>query len=248
MLSGPELRLCRGFAIWHNAAVKRVLWLLLAAALLVWGGALFDFGAIRAPVGGRVTGSPAGDQDATNGAEQRPKAAPSTRPRGTVPVSAAAKDPSPTGAGNVPSAQSPFGKLTSPIDRVGAALVNATQQVGAEVATGELGEGVLSPEYADSERLYIQEPRDGPWAREQEQRVRDLFEGNPLKAQLVLVHCQETICRIVLEGDTNASFKQLLTVPGLRKATAIGPATPFSLRTGQLSVFFRRSEEPLDGP
>jgi hypothetical protein len=147
----------------------------------------------------------------------------------------------------VPSAKSPFGPLATPIDRVGSALVNATQQVGAEIATGELGEGVLSPEYEDSERLYVTESRDGPWAREQEQRVRDLFERNPPKARLVLVHCQETICRIVLEGNTNSSFKDLLSVPGLTQATAIGPGTPFSLRTGQLSVYFRRSEEPLEG-
>jgi hypothetical protein len=157
-------------------------------------------------------------------------------------VSGPARTPS-----SVPGPPLPLGRVASAIGPGASFAAERAKQVAVEVATGELGEGVLSPEYNELEQQYIREPRDGSWARPQEDKVLALFEGHPLQHQVVLVHCQETVCRIVVEGSDAAAFKQLLTVPDLQDVTGIAAGTPYSLRTGQLSVFFRRSDKEIVG-
>jgi hypothetical protein len=126
-----------------------------------------------------------------------------------------------------------------------AATVAPTGAPGAqdEALRGELGEGVISPEYAEIEQSYADEPRDGPWATAEEQRIRSVLGGSAIGEQVALVHCQDTVCRIVLESDSPQAFEQLLQVPGLPAATGLAPGSPYSLRGGQLSVYFHGRRE-----
>ena len=84
------------------------------------------------------------------------------------------------------------------------------------------------------------EPRDGEWAAQQEGQIRALLRGSPVAAQLAIVNCQQTICRVVLERAPEDAFKQLLQVRGLPDLTGLNPNTPYSYRAGQLSVYFTR--------
>jgi hypothetical protein len=111
--------------------------------------------------------------------------------------------------------------------------------------TGEIGQGVRSPEYARFEHSYADEPRDGEWAPAHEQRIRELLHDAALADKVALVHCQQSVCRIVLETDSPDVWNQLLAVPGLPDETALSPQSPYSLRSGQLSVYFHpTSSEP----
>jgi hypothetical protein len=109
--------------------------------------------------------------------------------------------------------------------------------------TGELGEGLLSPEFRELEQTYVHEPREGVWALEQERRLHLLFRDQPLREQLVLAHCQQTLCRLVFQGSEPDLYERLLAVPGLATETGLGPETPYSLRSGQLVVYFKRGDE-----
>jgi len=116
-----------------------------------------------------------------------------------------------------------------------------------QVATGELGEGVFSPEYHALERAYTHEPRDGAWAANEERLIRFSLRATPLNQQLALVNCQQTICRMVFERTQPDAFKQLVQNPELVKITGISSASPFSYRSGQLSVYFARRSAIIEG-
>ena len=66
--------------------------------------------------------------------------------------------------------------------------------------------------------------------------------------KVALVHCQQSVCRIVLESDSPDVWNQLLAVPGLRDETALSPQSPYSLRSGQLSVYFHPTTDQPDSP
>lgn len=109
-----------------------------------------------------------------------------------------------------------------------------------QVATGELGDGPISPEYQALERAYAREPRDGAWASEQERLIRFTLRVSPAAANLAMVNCQQTICRVVLEQAEPDAFKQLVAVPELAQISGLSPTSPYSYRSGQLSVYFAR--------
>jgi hypothetical protein len=120
-----------------------------------------------------------------------------------------------------------------------------TKQAPSKEPAGELGEGILSPEYAELERQYSHEARDGDWAASHEQRIVALLEQQALRSHVALIHCQQTVCRIVLETEARDAFAQLLQVPGMSAATGLSARSPYSLRAGQLSVYFQA--EPVSG-
>ena len=109
-------------------------------------------------------------------------------------------------------------------------------------ATGELGEGIMSPEYMEMERSYAHEPRDGAWAEGEEQRLRDVLGKSPLASTVGLVNCQETMCRVLLESDDYDVYSRLLAIPGFRELSGLGPGSAYSHRSGQLSVYFPRRD------
>jgi hypothetical protein len=113
-------------------------------------------------------------------------------------------------------------------------------------AAGELGPADRSPEYKALHARYAHETRDGVWAFEQEQRIPALFANHPLAAHVVLLNCQTTVCQLVLEGDAPDLVAQLWYVPNLRRETGLRPDSPYSLRGGQLSLYFQRAELPYD--
>jgi hypothetical protein len=115
-------------------------------------------------------------------------------------------------------------------------------------ATGEIGEGTLSPGYAAAEQTFAGEARDGAWASAQEQRVRELLQPQDWSDHVSVVNCQQSTCRIVIETDseTQEPFRQLLRVPGLSDATGIGSGTPYSMRNGQLSLYFAPPALPAE--
>ena len=242
--------------------MKRKLLLLPAAAALVWSAAFFDFGG-RAPVLPPAAESAAGSTALPGAPSRAATAAPSAQPRArAVQAGAPAQEPpvqppsphaSERAAGN-PVVRAARGSVAV-IGRVAHALWARVRgeperppledpPAPAVELTGELAEGVLSPDYTEHARKYGGEPRDGAWAPAQEQRVRALLATQPWANEVTVVNCQQTVCRIMLETDPGATdaFERLLSVPGLREATGIGPTTPYSLRTGELSVYFAPAE------
>jgi hypothetical protein len=105
-----------------------------------------------------------------------------------------------------------------------------------------MGEGNLSPEYAEMERSYAHEPRDGEWAEAEEQRLRKMLAAGPLAADVALVNCQETLCRLLLESDDFGLYGRLLQTPGFTAMTGLNASSPYSYRSGQLSVYFPRRD------
>jgi len=106
-------------------------------------------------------------------------------------------------------------------------------------ATGELGEGILSPDYKLFEESYVQEPRDGPWAYENERKIRTTLMSSELAERIVIVHCQSTVCRIQLQPQGNDPFGELVRVPGLAAVSGIDSSTPYSLNGSELIVYAR---------
>jgi hypothetical protein len=237
--------------------MKRAGALLLLAFAVVWAAALFDVrGAAPAaapskpePTAPERAGAPAAPPAELLAAEpaEVEEAAPAAAP---APVEVA-RDAHPAPAGfaarverAVEGGFALIGKLTGkPAHRARAKAPEPAPQPRkpAPEGTGELGEGLLSPEFVEYEQNYAREARDGEWAEAEEQRLRDMLDKEAWSDEVGLVHCQQTLCRIVLETDVDArnAFQQLIGVPGLREATGLGPDTPYSLRSGQLSVYFR---------
>jgi hypothetical protein len=254
-----RVRLCAPPGIWQDDVVKRVLWVMVAAGALVWAGALLDFG--RAHDGPRRASQSATDA-APEPAERTSARANERSGAAQASAKTAAPAPSPsTSAANARSAAAPdsagrprpgqgdvrvVGSRPS-ATAVPAAAARTEQGTAAaseqDALRGELGEGVRSPEYVEIEEGYVNEPRDGPWATAEEQRVRAVLGGSAVAKDVALVHCQDTVCKIVLQTDSADAFERLVQVPGISAATGIGPSTPYSLRGGQLSVYFRGKRE-----
>jgi hypothetical protein len=110
--------------------------------------------------------------------------------------------------------------------------------------TGELGEGVLSPDYKLMEESYIEEARDGPWATQQELRIRNLLIAGNLGERIVLISCQSSVCRVHLEPHGQDPYGELLGVPGLAAALGIDTATPYSLNSAELIVYAKPEAIP----
>jgi hypothetical protein len=113
-------------------------------------------------------------------------------------------------------------------------------------ATAELGTAATSREFARTEQKFASEPRDGAWASAQEERVRSLLAPQDWSNHVAVVDCQQSTCRMVIETDseTTEPFRQLIAVPGLADATGIGSGTPYSMRSGQLSLYFTPPADP----
>jgi len=112
--------------------------------------------------------------------------------------------------------------------------------------TGELGEGILSPDYRLQEETFIQEARDGPWATQQELRIRNMLLAAGLGPRVVLVNCQSSVCRVHIEPHGQDPFGELLRVPGLAAAIGIDSSTPYSLNSAELIVYAK--PEPIPEP
>lgn len=139
---------------------------------------------------------------------------------------------------------------TSPAPEVPRSSTQLAKELGQDIEyrepTGELGEGILSPDYKLMEESFIHEARDGPWATQQELRIRNLLLAGGLGERVVLVNCQRSVCRIHLEPHGNDPFGDLLRVPGLAAAIGIDTSTPYSLNNAELIVY--ASPGPMPAP
>jgi len=97
----------------------------------------------------------------------------------------------------------------------------------------------MSPDFAELEADYTQEPREGAWAIEHERRIRQLLYASELGDHLVIVHCQSTVCRIHVKPPGDNPFGELLRVPGLVEHASIDTSTPYSLKDNELIVYAR---------
>jgi len=227
---------------------------MLAAFVVVWGVASLDVGKrgrLQPGAPSAVTQSAPTEQVESAAVEDdRAKSEPALRAGGP-----GASDSTPAAKRELAGSATPHAGKGS-VATIGKRVVSAAKRAapGAapadeaddeehKPATGELGEGILSPDFVELERQYADEPRDGEWALAEEQRVRALLRNQPLEKNVVLVHCQQSVCRMVLESDSPDVFKQLLEVPGLREETSLAPQTPYSLQSGQLALYFRRPED-----
>jgi hypothetical protein len=236
------------------ARVKRKLVLLALAGAAVWAIALLDFSARTAPL--------APQEQQASSAEQQPAL---HERRARVPSADQPQDapePEAAQAAAPPASSSPLDSVVraaqGTVAVIGKAVravwtrgrsaapapAHASSQPPQLRATDELGEGSLSPDYADAEQKFAGEARDGAWAGGQEQRVRALLDPQPWSDRVSLVSCQQSTCRVVIETDAEDPFRQLLGVPGLSDTTGIVSNTPYSLRSGQLSVYFTPSAAP----
>jgi len=231
--------------------MPRALWLVLAAGIAVWAAAFLQVEE-RVPAA-----APASEPEpATATAEPAPRPAVVAVAREQAPALALAED-APAPAPNVLQPTAPRGLLASATATIRAArdafvagpkpLPPPAPAAPDQVATGELGEGVFSPEFHALERAYTHEPRDGTWAANEERLIRFSLRATPLNQQLTLVNCQQTICRMMFERVEPDAFKQLAQIPELVKVTGISSASPFSYRSGQLSVYFPRRSAIVEG-
>ncbi len=236
------------------AIVKRLAWLLPIAFVLMWGGVLLETG--RPATASRD--EPAQEQAIPEAAPVVAQDAVPTPPEAEPELPAA---PPPTPAHSVAVRESAVKaapvrdfRPMGPPERVRALLAQSApptrkdQAEGEAKATpdeellGEHGVGASSPGFVQLETDYQSEPRDGGWALAEETRLGQLIQKHPISRQLALLNCQESVCRIMLETKSKDAFEQLLSVPGLAEATGLSSSSPFSLRSGQLSVYYRRAE------
>ena len=190
---------------------RAVLWAAAAAAIGMWMALLMD--------GRRATRS--------TGKEQ-------VEPRASAPVEVAAPAPS---SGVLQKLSANARRVLSPAPK--APRAPAPAAAPDPESEGELGDGAHSPLYAELERNYANESRNGDWALPEEQRLRGLLRGRPIAKQLALLNCQDTVCKIVLDGVSREAVSELLNVPGLREEARLDARSPYSLRGGQLTLFFR---------
>ena len=167
---------------------------------------------------------------------------------------ACAKAPAPVRQVPVTAVRASDGRRLGSAERVSEMVARATLQSAAvaiqdahaeadpDELLGEQGVGASTPEFVQLETDYSSEPRDGAWAVAEEQRTRSLIQKHPISKQLALLNCQDSVCRILLETKSKDAFEQLLSVPGLAAATGLSASSPHSLRSGQLSVYYRRAD------
>jgi hypothetical protein len=231
-------------------AMKRAVGLVLFTACAVWGVLLLD---LR---GGREKRSATDAQtDASQAVgsaphvpiAERTKLEPSAKApaQASVPKTrAAAQESSSTtlrgpGSGDVRVIGAQAATRSGPTKPGGANTSAATAQARGEEATGELGEGIMSPDFVELEADYTQEPREGAWAIEHERRIRQLLYASELGDHIVIVHCLSTVCRIHINPPGDDPLGELLRVPGLVEHTNLDRSTPYSLKNGELIVYTR---------
>jgi len=213
-------------------------------AVLVWALAFLDFGRPRPRAEPRARDEP---HDAVSGPAPTPTRQVGARPAVSATQPATAETVTPVSAPLAPAAV-----LAAKAEPYIALRPSPKQAVAPQptpppppptrgalsTATGEIGEGIMSPEYVEMERTYAHEPRDGAWAEGEEQRLRGLLDHSPLASAVGLVNCQESLCRVLLESDDYDVYSRLLAIPGFTELTGLGPGSAYSHRSGQLSVYF----------
>lgn len=253
--------------------MKRAVLLLLGAGLVVWAALLFDPAAPTArrsagaaqetaegtktaatttvdtavksaapPVGpGDTTGSDAPRRaDARSSIVQRMHA----RRASHEEIGAERGPPEASGSERHVGMQTEVAKLaatTPPQPQIGEAVYAGPAE--GKGALPEQGEGVLSEDFRELERDYMNEPRAGDWAHAHEHALRQVLRDAEFMSKTVLVNCREATCRLVMREMEVADVEALLRTPALLEHTALSPDAPYSLRGGQLSLYFR----PGDG-
>jgi hypothetical protein len=214
--------------------VQRVLWLMVAASASVWAGALLDFGGAhdRARRGSSPTSAPASAPDRSATVSAAPNAMPGTAPSRPGEGSVHVIGEQPGGPTIGTTASAPASAAPSAAAPAPGAVDNAPR--------AELGADVQSPAYAAIEHDYALEVRDEAWAPAEEYRLRATLANSAVGPQVVLVSCQDTVCRIMLQAASADAFQQQLQVPGFSAATGLSSSTPYSLRDGQLSLYLRK--------
>lgn len=231
--------------------MKGTLTLVIVAAIATWA---FLFFPLEKPKGPRQAGKTEGAHDATPKASEpvprpgrAPEPEPAARTTSPAPASAVAERP---GASSSSSSSSSLPSGSGDVRVIGATPPNAAAVGQGQAprapfdpdkaeATGELGEGILSPDYRLLEESYVHEPRDGPWATQHEAKIRDALYRSELREDVVIVHCQSTVCRIHLNPRGKDPFADLVRVPGLAAAAGLDSSTPYSLNGTELIVYAR---------
>lgn len=234
--------------------MKRKLVLLVAAGAGVWMLALLDFSARKPAAGVEEEPQAAATDEPLRAAARRDAArVPETEPEQELSAAEPVAASKPAASTNIvmraaqgtvavigKAARAVFGGKHPHRPGDDAAQDAPPAQPREMRATAELGAGSGSPQYAHAEQKFAGEARDGVWASAQEQRVRSLLEPQAWSDRVSVLNCQQSTCRIVIETDseTTEPFQKLLAVPGIGEATGIGAGTPYSMRNGQLSLYF----------
>jgi hypothetical protein len=222
--------------------VTRVFALVVVAGLVAWSLALF---------------APASRRSGSDPPEHEPAAASAERVGRPLPEPADPRSEAPALPGAPPRSGPPVGmqeraqpeqrdgpiprrvQQQTKVARLTQAPSAAHEQQAVELPPGEQAQGLLSPEYRELEHDYAHEPRNADWAHPREHRLRGLIREAGLIKQLLLVHCREQTCRLAMEGTSAEQVSELLEVRGLQAATGLSSGAPYSLRGGQLVMYFR---------
>jgi len=180
-------------------------------------------------------------------ANARPAQQPSATSRGDVPPGRASGTGDVAMIGASDTAANAPKTATTEEPRSATQLAQALgEHVEYREPTGELGEGILSPDYRLLEESYMREARDGPWATQQELRIRNMLLAADMGPRVVLVSCESSVCRVQLEPHGQDPYGELLRVPGLAAALGIDSSTPYSLNSAELIVYAK--PEPIPAP
>ena len=219
--------------------MPRVMVVVVIVGVLVWALVFVDFGRPRVRRDAAAAEPVASTEAAVEPAASEPVAAPRPAPAAAV-QRAIEVQPGAQKRADVTARQT-VAAIDPSARPVSAAAPTDRPSTGAlSTATGELGEGYLSPEYAEMERAYTHEPRDGEWAEAEEERLRAMLAATPFASAVGLVNCQETVCRLLFESDDNLLYDRLLASRAFTQATGLSRSSPYSHRSGQLSVYFQR--------
>src|SRR5690349_4270768 len=169
--------------------MKRVVALLVIAVCAVWSVLLLGprrKERTRAPREATAeVGAATGTAQAPTPSAQRARTTTASKPASSGVAPSASKA---SGAhASTASARSP-GSSASAVSQ--AARTAFAERPPSEVApaegTGELGEGVMSPDYVEMESTFMQEPREGAWAIQHEVKIRELFYASDIAERVVL--------------------------------------------------------------
>jgi len=227
--------------------MMRLVVLVVVAGLCVWVLALLP---TRSPTAPRHAEDRAEPEAALARfvAQARPAQAPNEKQPAAAPRRVAASEPDEAPLVAQPERTDPFryrvqtqtqrARLKAP-EALDDAVEEATAE--AEALPGEQGQGLLSEEYRGREQDYFNEPRDFDWAHPHEHALREIIVGAGLAPKLVLIACRVETCRLVMEATDTGEVDSLLALPGLQEVTGLSPQDPYSLRGGQLVMYFRPS-------
>jgi len=98
--------------------------------------------------------------------------------------------------------------------------------------------GFRDPEFQHMAKQFVTEPRDDPWASEEEHRLHDVLDAAGWH-DAGRAHCRKTVCRIDLPGASPADLEALLATPNGRHLE-LGANRSYEVDNGAIQAYTYR--------